>query len=213
MTSVSGIINKDLRRVVSPALRAAGFDHVDARNGWAWRANLIWVFNIRAVGRYFSEVTGWPPSSVGVWLGIFYMFMPELRPDGLKTDKNGRLMPAEAMCHMRTHLETRIDQGGLTRKFPNPAERRRRDIWWVDPDGGNAYEVAQDIAGVFTARGLPWLDKHSDPRSALAEICTERDCYHKYYRVLHLARFVGDQAVERKYSALEEKERLRIGIL
>lgn len=63
----------------------------------------VWVVNIRAVGHRFSSVTGWPPGSVGVWLGVFYSFIPTV--GALKVDAEGRPLPAEFMCHMRSHLE------------------------------------------------------------------------------------------------------------
>ena len=64
MASTSALLNKVLRRSVVPTLREAGFQHTDARNGWSWRDDFIWVFNIRAVGSYFSDCTGWPPGSL-----------------------------------------------------------------------------------------------------------------------------------------------------
>src|SRR5580698_5536526 len=112
MTSTSALLNKPLRAQLFPILRNAGFEHMDARNAWSWRDDFIWVLNIRAVGAYFSSVTGWPPGSVGVWLGVFFAFGP--RPNGLKTDEKGRLRPPERFCHMRSHLVRGIDQNEFT---------------------------------------------------------------------------------------------------
>jgi hypothetical protein len=99
MTSTSALLNKPLRARLLPILRKAGFQYMDARNAWLWQDDFIWVFNIRAVGAYFSGVTGWPPGSVGVWLGVFFAFAPRL--SGLKIDEKGRLRPPEHACHMR----------------------------------------------------------------------------------------------------------------
>ena len=66
MVSSSAIINKPLRKHVAPVVRSAGLQKVDARNGWAWFEPCIWVFNIRAVCSYCSQVSGWPADSVGI---------------------------------------------------------------------------------------------------------------------------------------------------
>ena len=151
--SASEHMNKPLRRLVSPVLRAAGFQRVDARNAWSWRDDCVWVFNIRAVGSYFSDVTGWPPSTVGVWLGVRFSFISS--PGPVKLDKSGRPLPAEWMCHLRSHLNRRLDQHDRISALSNAAERRRTDLWWVDRHGANAEEVALDIAYVLSEYGLP----------------------------------------------------------
>jgi hypothetical protein len=89
MATTSSLLNKPLRAQVVPILREEGFQQVDARNAWSWRDDFIWVFNVRAVGSYFSGVTGWPPGSVGVWLGVFFAFAPSI--GGLKIDEQGRV--------------------------------------------------------------------------------------------------------------------------
>jgi hypothetical protein len=153
--TTSGLLNKALRVHVPPILRTTGFQYVDARNAWHWRTeDCICVFNIRAVGSNFSEVTGWPPGSVGVWLGVFFTFTP--RPTGMRVDDQGRLRPAEHICHMRSELVSGVDQSSSTRHLFNPAERERKDIWWVEPDGSNADDVARDVSRSLLSQGLPW---------------------------------------------------------
>jgi hypothetical protein len=136
MTSSSAIINKAFRRHLCPVIRAAGFEKVDARNGWAWKTDCVWVLMVRAVGNYFSEVTGWPPASVGVSLGVYYSFIPSRQP--FKADKKGRSLPTEYQCHMRSRLESRLPQDDRVSVLPNPAERGRKDLWWLDPSGASA---------------------------------------------------------------------------
>ena len=79
MTSTSATVNRALRAHVAPVLREAGFARIDARNGWRWVDKTVWVVNIRAVGKYFSDVTGWPPGSVRVWRGTSVCLV---RPSG-----------------------------------------------------------------------------------------------------------------------------------
>jgi hypothetical protein len=209
LASASALLNKPLRTVVVPILRDARFQQVDARNGWAWRNDLIWVFNIRAVGSYFSHVTGWPPGSVCTWLGVFFTFAP--CPRGIKIDDQGRLRPAEHLCHMRTHLDRGVDQSGWIRRLRNPAERERTDIWWVQPDGENGDEVAGDIAKSLHDHGLPWYARVSTLESALRLVEAEHDCFVKLAKSALLARRLGDDERWRKYDALAETEARRIG--
>lgn len=210
MTSSSSIINKAFRGHLSPALRTAGFEKVDARNGWAWKKDCIWVLTVRAVGSYFSAVTGWPPSSVGVSLGAYYPFIP--RPKPVKNDKDGRLIPAEYECHMRSHLERRLLQDNRVTILNNPAERSRQDLWWIDRDGANADEVALDIVGVFTEIALPWFDKCADLEIALSAVEAERDHLDKFVLAAYLAGKLGRSETREKCARLAEQEGQRIGV-
>jgi hypothetical protein len=209
MTSTSAIVNRSLRATVSPLLCELGFEKVDARNGWRWLDKVIWVFNIRAVGSYFSDVTGWPPGSLGVWLGAYYTFMPRDLP--IKVDDHGRLVPPEHVCQMRTHLDRGLQQEERTSRLRNPAERLRTDIWWVEPDGSNAATVAADIADSLRSAGAPWFTGHSDLGVTLTEVDGERDCFVKFDRAALLAREIRDQDRLRRYAALATTEAARSG--
>ena len=109
-------INKLLRRLVCPVLRDNGFIEVAPRKAWGWHEKSIWVFEIRAVGKTFAEVTGWPSMSVSTWLGIYC----EDRPAGIpvKRDAKGRLLPDEFLCHERSHLDCTLDQKRFTKNLP-----------------------------------------------------------------------------------------------
>jgi hypothetical protein len=209
MKSSSALINRSFRRHLSPVLRESGFDRVDARNAWKWENNCIWVFNIHAVGSYFSSVTGWPPSSVCAWLGIFFEFISSRVT--LKKDPIGRDLPPEYLCHIRAHLETAIDQDELTRGFSNPAERRRKDIWWLDPGGANSEEVTRDIVTIFKQVALPWYQKYSDLNNVLTAIEDQRNCLNKFAFGTLIAQKLGQVELEAKYRSLAEKEAERIG--
>jgi hypothetical protein len=209
MPSTSALVNKALRDQVAPILREAGFQQVDARNGWSWHVDYIRVFNIRAVGNYFSEVTGWPPGSICVWLGVFFAFAPRL--PGIKIDEKGRLRPPEHACHMRSHLQCDIDQSSWIQHLKNPAERRRKDIWWIQPDAENADQVAGDIAKSLITEGLPWFARASDLDLALEMADAQRDCFIKFVRVALIAKRLGYEERWKKYDALAENEARQIG--
>ena len=148
-------IDKILRAHLSPILRESGFSKVSARKSWGWHGHCVWVLNIRAVGSYFSDVTGWPPMSVCVWTGIYYDFIPFEGHTPPKVDEKGRLIPNEVDCHMRSHLSRTLDQSVYTKRLSNPAEREREDIWWLEPDGSNMVEAVENIALCFVDEGKP----------------------------------------------------------
>jgi hypothetical protein len=209
MSETTSILNRCLRKHVAPVLREAGFPKVDARHGWLWQGKVVRVFNIRAVGGYFSDVTGWPPGSVGVYLGSFYTFAPVT--GSVKLDSQQRPLPTESQCHMRAGLDCGIDQSTKLQSLLNPAEKKRKDIWWVDYDGLNAEAVARDIANVLHEKGLPWFSRTLNLQSALIDTENERDCYNKFVRAAFLAREIGDKLRWGKYASLAEEEAKRIG--
>ncbi len=129
----------------------------------------------------------------------------------MKHDKQGRLRPEEYRCQLRSGLTPGLHQGERTRNLRNPAERERTDIWWVEPDGSNADEVARDIAASVAAQGLPWFAQASDLRSALATVEATHDCFMKFATAAFLAKRVGDADLWRKYDALAEAEARKLG--
>ena len=210
MASTTSLLNKPLRKYVASILRDNEFQYADARNAWRWEENCILVFNIRAVGNYFSQVTGWPPGSLNAGLGVFYTFGPQ-HPQ-VKIDDRGRLRPQVHLCHMRSHLQCSLDQVDHVRHLMNPAERARTDIWWVEPDGSNAEDVAIDIASSISGQAFSWFNECSNLERALAIVESTRDCFNKFSKAALLAYRIGDKQRWKKYDQLAEAEALRIGI-
>jgi hypothetical protein len=214
MTSESTIgspeVNKSLRRLVSPVVRAHGFQKVGPRKSWSWRDSCIWICFIRSVGSYFSTVTGWPPMSLVVDLGVFYDFIPSRRK--IKQDSKGQLLPEEYQCELifRSQLSRLIDQDSYTMRLANPADRARRDIWWIERDGSNVEEVAVDIAARFVDQARPWFDKLSDLNFAFAQIENEKDCYSKYRAATYFAKRLGLEEKYTHYSKFLEAEEKKL---
>ena len=123
-------INKVIRKILTPTLKGNGFNKVNTRHNWAWIDHCIWVLDITAVGKYFSDVTGWSPMSIHVELGIYYDFVPPENCD-IKTGTEGKLLPKAHQSQLRKELYCNIDQAIYTNHFDNPAEIDRKDIWWI----------------------------------------------------------------------------------
>jgi hypothetical protein len=163
-------INKVIRRHFSPILRQNGFDQVQTRLNWGWDGPCTMVLIVRAVGGYFSDVTGWPSMSLNVQLGVWYDFIPSDHPHGVKTTSNGRPLPQDYEYQERSHLNIGLDQRLYTQRLINPAEQVRTDLWWVQPDGSNVEEVVDDIAQQFLLEGLPWFQRMTDIPTVFAEL-------------------------------------------
>jgi len=205
-------IDKLLRKYLSPILRENGFAKVTARKAWGWQDHWFSVLQIRAVGKYFSDVTGWPPMSVCAWTGVYYDFIPFEGHTPPRRDEKGRLVPDEAYCHMRSHLSRCLDQSRFTDQLSNPAERARKDIWWFERDGSNIEETVEDIALRFVSEGKPWFERYTDLSKTLADIEAERDCYKKFYKAEHFAKQLGLEAKHKMYAERRVQEKARIGL-
>lgn len=203
-------IDKFLRRYLSPILRESGFEKVGARKSWGWTGHCVSVLQIRAVGSYFSQVTGWPPGSVCVWTGVYYDFIPFEGHTPPKADNKNRLIPDEVNCHMRSHLSRSLVQSSYTQRLRNPAERIRKDIWWFEPDGSNLEEAVENIALCFVDEGKPWFERYTNLLATFADIESEHDCYMKYYRAQYFAKQLGFDEKYRMYAELREHEKSRI---
>lgn len=133
----------------------------------AYHNDYIWVVDIKAVGGYFSDVTGLPPCSLVISLGILYKFYPI--SSKTKIDENGLMYPSEDLCHRRTSLACE-KPGDFQKCLSNPAERVRRDIWWICRDGSNLDETIENIRLVFLRDGMRWFELHSNKEDADASI-------------------------------------------
>ncbi len=68
----SSEINKIIRKILAPALLNNGFIMVKGKKYWKVLDHSVEAVEIRAVGSYFSEVTGWPPMSCIMHCGIYF---------------------------------------------------------------------------------------------------------------------------------------------
>jgi len=202
-------INKVIRKFLSPVLKGNGFEKVNTRHNWGWKDHCIWVLDITAVGKYFSDVTGWSPMSVYVELGIYYDFVSP--KDGeIKIGTKGELLPKSHQCQLQRQLYCSLDQSKYTKDIDNPAEKERNDIWWIQPDGSNIEEVISDIKQDFITNGLKWLKKNTDLETAFIEIEKKNNSFNKFYKAKYFAEHLNDNAKLNEYNLLLEQEQKRI---
>jgi hypothetical protein len=202
-------INKVIRKILSPTLKENGFNKVNTRHNWAWIDHCIWVLDITAVGKYFSDVTGWSPMSIHVDLGIYYDFVPPKDGD-IKVGTKGELLHKYHQCQLQKELHCNIDQSNYINHIDNPAEKERNDIWWIEPNGSNIEEVIADVKESFLIDGLEWLRKNTDLETAFSEIEKEHDSFNKFYKARYFAEHLNDNAKFMEYNRLLDQEQKRI---
>jgi hypothetical protein len=202
-------VNKIIRKTLSPVLKENGFTKVNTRHNWTWIDNSIWVMDITAVGRYFSDVTGWPPMSIHVDLGIYYDFIPA-NDKYLKMDGQGKVLPKTHQCHLQGELYSTLNQLKYMSNLSNPAEQKRKDLWWIEPDGSNIEEVIENVKQSFLTDGIDWFRKHTEIEHAFLEIEKEHDCLEKYYKAKFFAKHLNRDSKFEEYDQLFRQEQKRL---
>ncbi|WP_342041933.1 hypothetical protein [Bacillus sp. OTU2372] len=205
-------INKVIRKILSPVLKDNGFDKVNTRHNLGWYDHCIWVLDIGAVGKYFSDVTGWSPMSLQVDLGIYYDLIPT-EDDEIKKGTNDQLLPKFHQCHLQEQLYCNLDQSNYINHLDNPAEKNRNDIWWVQPDGSNIEEVILEVSKSFMIDGLNWYKTNTNLEIAFSNIEKQHNGYHKYYKAKYFAQHLRDHSKLQMYNHLFEQEKKRIDAL
>ena len=170
-------VTREIRRVVWPALRDAGFDSFTGRTAWRYIASAVDVVNFQSFSASLADSVGCTPFSFGLNLGVWVTGDTEARV--LKPDKHGRPRPAEWECTQRTHLAKSMQQpwfkpfsAGSSSRWPRAlrihreglkrvmrSDRHdREDIWFVFSDGSNVEEMVADALRAIRETGLSWLE-------------------------------------------------------
>lgn len=134
--------NKQIRQKLYPILREIGFERIGNRNSLIWKADVIYRLQIKAVGSYFRDVTGWPSGSFSCSVNPYYGFLNDLS----EKDNIGKLIPPKRWpTDGGLGLSVAIDQSQYTNKLKNLAERERTDLWWLEDDESNVNNAVDDL--------------------------------------------------------------------
>jgi hypothetical protein len=154
----SKTVDKQIRAVVWPRLRDAGFVKIAGRNTWRFQERSIDVVNFQSFNSYLAAGVGCTTFSFAVNLGVYY----PCTEDAPWADRKCAL-PKEFDCQARRQPRKRIAQ----------VELDRADIWYVRANGTNVSEVVSDATDVLVAEGLPWLARFDDLDYALFAFCSK----------------------------------------
>jgi uncharacterized protein DUF4304 len=170
-------VTREIRRVVRPSLRDAGFDSFTGRTGWRYAEGAVDVINFQSFSASLADSVGCTPYSFSLNLGVWVAGDTEARV--LKPDKKGRPRPAEWECTKRTRLAKSVEQPWFE-PFSDPRSSRwpsalrihreglkrvmrsdrhdRADTWYVFSDGSNVAEMVADALRAIRETGLSWLE-------------------------------------------------------
>jgi hypothetical protein len=150
----SSIVNKEIRRVVWPVLRNAGFTQFTARSAWRYVPSKIDVVNFQSFNSYLAHGVGCTTYSFALNLGCSFDTIPRLKT---VEQKKGHLRPKEWECHFRFRLHKAIRQ----------PELERTDTWYVDPAGQYLKAAIEDARKAILETGLGWFSRFNDSNEVL----------------------------------------------
>lgn len=160
-------VNAEIKRTIWPALRGAGFDKFNARNGWRHAPDSIAVVKFQSFSSYHATRHKCTSFSFCVNLGVYYPCVHDT-PWASRWPVLYRVKPTEPPehgCHARLHLEKRISQ----------PEYPRLGIWYIRADGSNLTDIVDDALKVIIDIGLPWLERFTSLPYALAKYQQPRE--------------------------------------
>jgi hypothetical protein len=150
----SSVVNREIKSVIRPLLKDAGFTEFTARTGWRYAGEKIDVANFQSFNSYLANAVGCTTYSFCVRLGCSFDAIP--RSERVKR-KDGFFRPEEYECHFRRPLQKAIRQPNL----------KRTDVWYVDPSGQNLKDVIEDAKKAIPENGLPWFNRFADLNEVL----------------------------------------------
>jgi hypothetical protein len=146
-------VGRELKAVVFPILRAAGFSEFTSRTAWRLRDECTDIIEFRSLGSYLGDAIGVTSHSVAAAAGVYYKAVHQ-------TPWATEPMPArpqEPACHARLFLRKSILQLWCWRP----------DVWYVSRTGSNLARVVGDLTKAVQTQALPWFEELGDLRRAL----------------------------------------------
>jgi len=175
-------VNRALRRVLWPALKAVGFTSRTDRVAWRYVPGGTELIETRSIGPG-ADAVGCPSFSFSVTVAT----MPTYLENSRVAVKDGRPRPHYWQCALSRRLCKTLAQPWFapfstppTNLLPSFALHReglmrvgrtdvhdRDDIWFVRSDGSNLDECVRDATTVVVEGALPWLEGLRDPESVI----------------------------------------------
>jgi hypothetical protein len=146
-------VGRELKAVVFPFLRAAGFSEFTSRTAWRLRDNCTDVIDFRSLGSYLGDAIGVTSHSVVAAAGVYFKVVHQVP----WATEPMPARPQEPACHARLFLRKSILQLWCWRP----------DVWYVSRTGSNLGRVVANLVKAVETQALPWLEEFGDLRRAL----------------------------------------------
>jgi nicotinic acid mononucleotide adenylyltransferase len=118
-----------MRNSLKPFLIENSFEKITDRK-YIKTVNIFnYMIEIKSVGNYFSQVTGWPPQSIFSFGGVFCNVIKQWY---------------KWEYHYSVKNLCTLDQAKYKSKLKSEPEKSRNDIWWID-DESNLDEIINNL--------------------------------------------------------------------
>lgn len=155
----SKVVSREIRNLIWPQLKAAGFGRFTTRVAWRHNADSIDVLDFQSLSKYNADVLDITAHSFSVRLGKYLLYVPPVWP---VKSKDGCKLPAEYECLFRGSI--------LPRVFAAPSSG---NTWSIDSKGTNLMVCLEDVAHQLTD-SLAWFSRLDD-RVEVLRILLEED--------------------------------------
>ena len=155
----SKIVSREIRNLIWPQLKTAGFGRFTTRVAWRHNADSIDVLDFQSLSKYNADVLDITAHSFSVRLGKYLLYVPPVW--SVKT-KDGCRLPAEYECLFRGSI--------LPRVFAAPSSR---NTWSINSKGTNLMDCLEDVAHQLTD-SMAWFSR-LDSRVEVLRILLEED--------------------------------------
>jgi hypothetical protein len=155
----SKVVNRQIKKLIWPALREAGFTTFTARCAWRHSEDKIDVVEFQSFNKYNADVLGVTTFSFAVRLGTMHLYVPPTWPPKAK---DGVQLPSEAECYFRSSLERSIE-----------SMLKDKTIWPVDAAGRNLPWCIKGVLNLLP-HAFAWFERLGQ-RSEVLRILEEED--------------------------------------
>ena len=153
MTKYSELQNKILLSI-SNCCFSIGFTIEASPTFYNTQNDIIRILHVDFLNKKNSSYFNSNTASFSLNLGVFFNFEEDISN-----------IPKEYDAQIRGHLikdfrqKSPMNLKGFSLFHP---ERRRRDIWWVEPNGINIDYLINNATRIIEKKAIKWLDKYSD---------------------------------------------------
>jgi Domain of unknown function (DUF4304) len=155
-------VNREIRAIVWPLLKEAGFVRSTARTFRRYTDNSVDVVNFQSFNSYQASSSVMTTYSFAINLGCYFTAIPRTWPLKRKGDL---LLPEEWHCHFRRRLRKAIHQPQL----------EMSDGWYIDEEGYYLESAVHDARMALLHQAIPWFKRYSDYREVLRTLREEDD--------------------------------------
>ena len=200
----SKTVNREIRAIVWPLLKEAGFVRSTARTFRRYAKDRIDVVNFQSFTSYQASSSVMTTYSFALNLGCYFTAVPRTWPLKRKGDL---LLREEYHCHFRRRLRKAIHQPQL----------EMTDIWYIDEEGYYLESAVHDARVALLHQAMPWFQRFSDYREVLRTLLEDADTDdgtwgmganpspNRHYLTGYIALAVGEKtlAIDRLHAACE----------